>query len=450
MSADERETLQSRIGRWRAYVLAQGREEAQVAVIEDRLRDNASGLCNAGLDAEEAFMVALRRVAAIDDASRDFARVYADELWSEPSATSAVPTTVTEFRVVLACAAAAALAIKVPALFGVELNGPEAGIYARNLSLFVLPFLAAYFVWKAHPGRNVVAGLFAAFIGAAVIANAYPFTPGGATETLAAIHLPIALWLVVGAAYVGAEWRARERRMEYVRFTGEWLVNYALIALGGGVLMALATGIFEALGVDASALISEWVLPCGAVGAVIVAAWLARTRRAPMGGMAPMLARVFTPLFALLLLALSAGVVSAQGIIDIEREALILLDLLLVVVLALLLYALSARGPLDKPGLLDWIQLVLAVCALAVDAVALANILSRLAEYGFSANRMAALGLNLVLLIGLGRSAILQAGVLRGVREFEDVESWHMRYLPVYVLWAALVAVVFPLLFGFA
>ena len=147
-----------------------------------------------------------------------------------------------------------------------------------------------------------------------------------------------------------------------------------------------------------------------AMGAVIVAAWLVETRRNLVGGMAPMLARVFTPLFALMLVALLVGVLWTRGIIDVEREVLILLDLLLVLVLALLLYAISARDPLAEPGVFDWIQLALVVCALAVDVFALLNIVSRLAEYGFSANRTAAIGLNLILLVNLAWSAVLQTG----------------------------------------
>jgi len=238
--------------------------------------------------------------------------------------------------------------------------------------------------------------------------------------------------------------------MEYVRFTGEWLINYALIALGGGVLIAIAVGVFEAIGLDVTMLMQEWVLPCGAVGAVIVAAWLAETRPKLAGGMAPMLARVFTPLFALMLAALLVGVVWTRGIIDVEREVLILFDVLLVVVLALLLYAISARDPLSEPGLFDWIQLLLVVCALAVDVFALLNIAGRLTEYGFSANRTAAIGLNLILLVNLAWSALLQTGFLRSRRSLEAIERWHMRYLPVYALWAAIIVVAFPPLFGFA
>ena len=250
----------------------------------------------------------------------------------------------------LGCAIAAALAVKVPTLFGYTFDGDGANFYARNLSLFVLPFLAAFFIWKRGLSRRGIYGLAAVFSAGAVFANAYPFKPGGSTEVLTAIHLPIALWFAVGVAYVAGDWLADERRMEFVRFTGEWLVTYALIALGGGVLVGITVGVFEAIGIDVSTLVQEWVLPCGAMGAVIVAAWLVGGGRNLVGGMAPMLARVFTPLFALMLAALLAGVISTRGVINVEREVLILFDVLLVVVLALLLYAISARDSRSTPG----------------------------------------------------------------------------------------------------
>jgi hypothetical protein len=444
--------LESRIDRWRAYVLAHGAEEARVAVVERQLRDHTLGLADADLDAEEAFLVALKRVSEDDAASRDFAREYADKLWL-PAETDGEPAPLhdakAEFAVALGCAVAAAIAIKAPTLFGLDFDN-GGSFYARNLSFFVLPFLATYFVWSRGLSRRGIAGLAAIFVVAAVFANAYPFASGGSTEVLTVIHLPIALWFVVGVAYVSGDWLTVGRRMEFVRFTGEWLVTYALIALGGGVLIGLTTGVFSAIGVDVVTFIYLWVLPCGAVGAVIVAAWLVSGGHNLVGGMAPMLARVFTPLFALMLVALLVGVVWTRGVIDIEREVLILFDLLLVVVLALLLYAISARDPHAGAGPFDWIQLVLVVCALGVDVFALVNIAARLSEYGFSANKTAAIGLNVILLVNLSWSAYLQIGLVRSRRGVEDIERWQMRYLPVYALWAAIVVVAFPPLFGFA
>jgi hypothetical protein len=128
----------------------------------------------------------------------------------------------------------------------------------------------------------------------------------------------------------------------------------------------------------------------------------------------------------------------------------ILFDGLLVVVLAMLLYAISARDPRQAPGLFDRIQLLLVICALAVDVFALASIAVRLSQFGFSANKTAALGLNIILLVNLLWSAYLQVGFVRSQRGFAQVEAWQMRYLPIYAAWAAIVVVAFPPLFGFS
>ena len=97
---------------------------------------------------------------------------------------------------------------------------------------------------------------------------------------LTALHLPIALWLVVGIAYAGGRWSQVEGRMDFVRFSGELFIYYVLIALGGGVLTAFTVVMFEAIGIDLEPFIESWLLPCGAAGAVIWSApgWWRRSR----------------------------------------------------------------------------------------------------------------------------------------------------------------------------
>jgi hypothetical protein len=126
------------------------------------------------------------------------------------------------------------------------------------------------------------------------------------------------------------------------------------------------------------------------------------------------------------------------------------MDAILVLVLCLLLYSISARDPLAPPRLADALQLVLVVAALAVDAVMLTAMLTRIAEFGFSPNKIAALGLNLLLLVHLVRAAWLAVGFLGRRRAFAQLERWQTRYLPVYGAWAAIVVVVFPPIFGFS
>ncbi len=135
--------------------------------------------------------------------------------------------------------------------------------------------------------------------------------------------------------------------------------------------------------------------------------------------------------------------------IDVEREVLIGFDLLLVLVLGLLLYAVSARDPQAPPDAFDALQLLLVVSALVVDAVALVAIAARISEFGFSPNRVAALGENLILLVNLTWSAWLYTRFLRGRGSFAALECWQTRYLPVYSAWAAFVVLFFPPLFGY-
>jgi hypothetical protein len=135
--------------------------------------------------------------------------------------------------------------------------------------------------------------------------------------------------------------------------------------------------------------------------------------------------------------------------INVKREVLVGFDLLLAVVVGLVLYAASARDPQAPPDFFDGMQLLLVVSALAVDVMALTAIAARISEFGFTPNRVAALGENLILLVNLVWTAWLYLRFLSHRGSFADLERWQIAYLPVYFVWAALVVVVFPPMFGY-
>jgi hypothetical protein len=283
-----------------------------------------------------------------------------------------------------------------------------------------------------------------------VFTNVYPFDPDSSTEALTALHLPIALWLVVGIAYAGGRWGLVEGRMDFIRFSGELFIYYVLIALGGGVLTAFMVAMFESIGSDPEPFIESWLLPCGAAGAVVVAAWLVEAKQSVVENMAPVLTRLFTPFFAAVLVTfLGALLWNGRGV-EFDRDLLITFNLLLVVVLGLLLYTLSARDPRAPRGPFDVMQVVLVVSALLADAVALWAIGTRINEFGVSPNRTAALGANLILLVNLAWSVVLYVRFLRSRGSVTAVERWQTDYLPVYAAWAAIVVVVFPPAFGYS
>ena len=127
-----------------------------------------------------------------------------------------------------------------------------------------------------------------------------------------------------------------------------------------------------------------------------------------------------------------------------NRELLIWFDLVLVLVMGMTLYGMSARDAETPRNLWDVLLL-----ALVVDGVALSGIISRLAEYGVSANKLAALGANILLLVNLVLLGIGYVRFIAGRLRYQAIVDVQMRYLPAYAIWAALVVIVFPPLFGF-
>src|SRR5918999_1372284 len=381
------ESMESQIAEWRAYVAnAPGVNGHDVDELEDHLRHQIAELNAAGLTDDEAFLVAVKRMGDLDGLSREFAREHSGRLWKQLFRADDVPARASGgWFEPLVFAVAAAVVVQVARL-AAGFPDEEPTWFALNVSLFVLPFLAGYFVWRRR--------------------------------------LDTRHWVLTAAPFV-------------------------LVALGGGVLMGLTAAILEPTGIDVER-VAEWVLPSGAAGAVIVAAWLVEWKQRVVENMAPVLTMLFTPLFAVML-AGAAVVYAVTGLGEaFDRDLVSVFDALLLVVLALVLYGMSARDPSESPDWMDRIQLVAVVSALVLDLMVLGTMIARIGELGFTPNRTAALGLNLVLLVNLAGAALLSARFLTRRSTLHRLERWQTTYLPVFALWAATVVVILPPLFAFS
>src|SRR5438874_1379558 len=144
-------SLEGQIDQWRSYLRRrQAIHAVDIAELEDHLREQVAGLVDAGLATDEAFLVAVKRMGNLDALSREFAREHSERLWKQlvvvpsQSGTSRVRT---DAVVAFCLAVAAAVLIKIPALFGLYID-LDADFYLRNASLFAFPLLAGYFLWK--------------------------------------------------------------------------------------------------------------------------------------------------------------------------------------------------------------------------------------------------------------------------------------------------------------
>jgi hypothetical protein len=445
------ESVESQIAEWRAYVTkAPAVNGRDVDELDAHLRDQIAELEGAGLAGDEAFLVAVKRMGDLDALSREFAREHSDRLWKQLVLSGADDPArpASGWLEALVFAVAAAVAMQAGRL-AADFPDEETGWFFRNVGLFVLPFVAAYFARRRALDTRRCVLTAAPFALAALVVNLYPYRADSATELIVVVHLPVLLWFAVAYPYMGGTLRSHERRMDFVRFTGEWVIYYSLIALGGGVLLALTGLIFEPVGAGVGEGLIEWVAPSGAAGAVIVAAWLVESKQRVVENMAPVLTALFTPLFAVML-TVAAATYAVSGVAgDFDRELVSVFDALLVVVLGLVLYAMSAREASAPAGLMDRVQLLAVASALVLDVMVLGAMVARIGDLGLTANRVAALGLNLVLLANLGRAAWLSLRFLTGRIAFQRLERWQTSYVPVFAVWVATVVVALPPLFAF-
>jgi hypothetical protein len=76
--------LEAQIDRWRGYVQrSRAISPADVDELEDHLREQIADRQATGLDDEEAFLVAIKRLGNLDAVSHEFAREHSDRLWKQ-------------------------------------------------------------------------------------------------------------------------------------------------------------------------------------------------------------------------------------------------------------------------------------------------------------------------------------------------------------------------------
>ena len=318
----------------------------------------------------------------------------------------------------------------------------------KNASLYVLPLGSLLLALRRKLDWRLTGGILGFYALSALIINLYPYQGERMTEVLTGIHFPLLAWLVLGLAYVGKPWTSSSKRMEFIRFSGEAFIYGVLIFMGVMVLSGFVLLIFSSIGVDVSTFVADYLLVYGACAVVLLA--IDQVERSNfLGQFAPVLARIFSPLFLVALsIFLLVMVVSGENPLA-DRNYLIGFDAMLILVLALVVYGISARPITASWGISDWINLALIGVTLVIDVAALWQILIRLRTMGITPNKMAALGENVLVLGNLIVLGYFLIRILRKQGTFDHLEHFQTAYLTVYAGWLAIVAFGFPLFFGF-
>src|SRR5690606_9839250 len=155
--SDTHAVLEEQIAQWRTYLQRrQAIHAVDVAELEDHLREQVAGLTEGGLAADEAFLVAVKRMGNLDALSREFAREHSERLWkqlvvapAEPGAAGAVGRS--DLGVAFGVAVLVGIVIKIAILLRLT-----HGQYVRDASLPLPATRTARSGW-APPGARPTA-----------------------------------------------------------------------------------------------------------------------------------------------------------------------------------------------------------------------------------------------------------------------------------------------------
>ncbi len=347
----------------------------------------------------------------------------------------------------LVSAAMAALLIKLPALFGFD---PDATYFLQRNAIWTAFFGLSLYTILSLRRFNIRKLIFTgvAFLIPVVYMNLLPILPFSHTINLAYVHLPLLMWAIFGMVYMDWDFTSKTKRIEFIKYNGELAVLGAIILIAGGALTGITIGLFEVIDIKIENFYMNYIVMVGLVAAPILTAFIVRFFPNISSKVPPIIARIFSPLVLITLVVyLVAMAVSGKNPYQ-DRDFLIIFNLLLVGVMALIVFSASEAASGSKQRFNELTLFLLSAITLIVNLVVLSAIVYRLGEYGFTPNRTAVLGSNLLIFIHLAWIMVDLFKVNFRKAGIKKVENTIAIYLPVYAVWTIMVIFIFPIIFG--
>lgn len=345
---------------------------------------------------------------------------------------------------VIVAALLSGLIAKLPAILSID----EEAFYTRNAGFIIFPALAAYFIWKNKLSLNHTAVVVGTVLVSVLFINFLPGSMQSDTLLLSCMHLPVLLWAAAGFAFVGGQSAPVEKRLGYLSYNGDLVVMTTLILIAGGILTGVTIGLFQLIGFRIEDFYFQYVVIVGLPAAPILGTYLIRSNPLLVGKVSPVIARIFSPLvLVMLVIYLGAIIYSGKDPYN-DREFLLIFNVLLIGVMAIIFFSVAEASKKENNRTETWVLLLLSVVTIVVNGIALSAILFRISTGGLTPNRAAVLGSNVLILINLLLVTIQLFKVVSKKTDINSVGKVIAWFLPVYCLWAAIVAFLFPFLFG--
>jgi hypothetical protein len=353
-------------------------------------------------------------------------------------------TSIDLFIVIIAVLIAGNMA-KLPQYFAIN----ESFFYPRNIGFVVFPLLTAYFAWKNKLSPAKITPIAGVTLASILYINFLPDVKNSDTLILSCLHVGLFLWSILGFAFVGNKINDQGKRIEFLKYNGDLIVMTGLILIAGGLMSAITVGLFSLIGLRIEEFYFKYVGVFGLAGAPIVGTYLTQTNPQLVGKVSPVIAKLFSPLVLIMLVAYLIAIVYSGKNPYNDREFLMLFNALLISVMAIIFFSVAETSKSPQNHIQQWVLVLLSAATIIVNSVALSAIILRIAEWGITPNRAAVLGSNLLILINLLLVTAQLFKTLQKKADLSGVERAIACYLPFYCLWTIIVTFLFPLIFGF-
>jgi hypothetical protein len=346
---------------------------------------------------------------------------------------------------ILTCAITGFL-IKIPLLFNVNF---DFFFYEKNAGLIVLLGLSSYiFLTKDFLKIKHLIISISVFIISALYINLLPADIDSQSVNVAYIHLPLMIWCLYGLIFIDFDTKDKVKRIGYIKYNGDVAILGALILIAGSILTGVTIGLFAAIDLKIETFYFEYIVVWGLVSTPIVATYIIRNYPLITNKIAPIIANIFSPLVLITLIIYMISILVTGKDPYNDRDFLIVFNIMLLGVMGIIVFSISETSINKKQRFSEMTLFVLSVITLVIDLVALSAIIYRLGEFGFTPNRIAVLGSNLLIFGNLVLIMIDLYKVNFKSKELKQVELTIAGYLPIYTIWTIFVVFGLPIIFG--
>ncbi|MFM9021986.1 MAG: hypothetical protein ACKOOA_11730, partial [Sediminibacterium sp.] len=248
--------------------------------------------------------------------------------------------------------------------------------------------------------------------------------------------------------FVRDQLKDAQSTIQYLQHNGNWLIFSGLLGITGVLFTALSIQLFDMIGIKLVTVYEKYFFRWVIGAFPLFSCYVILNNPSLVNRISPIIARIFAPLVLITLFGFLVSLAFNPAKIFNSRDLLIVFNLVLVAVMAIVLFSLTIRHEVGAGAIEKKILALLSLLTCMANLLALSAILYRLASYGFTPNRTAVLGANIIMFTHL---SVITYQLMKGIRNndsMQAVENTIAGWMPVYTVWAAIVVLAFPYIFN--